>query len=107
MIDWIEQDKARLRDIEIYLAEAEFLGLSDEEVATLENEANEIEGALSDFNEWSRPMDESLLSYVVVSQRLRPKTHRPKIRKSLMLNNLRNMRYRLRANLFLGSLFFA
>jgi len=62
MIDWIEQDKARLRDIEIYLAEAEFLGLSDEEVATLENEANEIEGALSDFNEWSRPMDESLLS---------------------------------------------
>ena len=48
MIDWIEQDKARLRDIEIYLAEAEFLGLSDEEVATLENEANEIEGALSE-----------------------------------------------------------
>ena len=34
---WIEQDKARLRDIDTYLAEAEFLGLSDEEVATLEN----------------------------------------------------------------------
>jgi hypothetical protein len=51
-----------LRDIEATLAEAEFLDLSDEEVATLENEANEIEGALSDFNEWSRPMDESILS---------------------------------------------
>ena len=60
--DWIEQDKARLRDIEIYLAEAEFLDLSDEEVATLENEANEIEGALSDFNEWLVPMDGSILS---------------------------------------------
>ena len=62
MNDWIQQDRARLRDIEATLAEAEFLDLSDEEVATLENEANEIEGALSDFNEWSRPMDESILS---------------------------------------------
>ena len=61
MHDWIRQDKARLRDIEATLAEAEFLDLSDEEVATLENEANEIEGALSDFNEWRRPMDESIL----------------------------------------------
>ena len=62
MNDWIQQDRARLRDIEATLAEAEFLDLSDEEVATLENEANEIEGALSDFNEWRRPMDESILS---------------------------------------------
>ena len=62
MNDWIRQDRARLRDIEATLAEAEFLDLSDEEVATLENEANEIEGDLSDFNEWSRPMDESILS---------------------------------------------
>ena len=62
MNDWIRQDRARLRDIEATLAEAEFLDLSDEEGATLENEANEIEGALSDFNEWSRPMDESILS---------------------------------------------
>lgn len=60
--DWIEQDKARLRDIDTYLAEAEFLGLSDEEVATLENEANEIEGALSDFAEYQVPMDGSILS---------------------------------------------
>ena len=60
--DWIEQDKARLRDIDTYLAEAEFLGLSDEEVATLENEANEIEGALSDLAEWQVPMDGSILS---------------------------------------------
>ena len=62
MNDWIQQDRARLREIETYLREAEFLDLSSEEVAALENEANEIEGALSDFNEWSRPMDESIRS---------------------------------------------
>ena len=62
MNDWIQQDRARLLDIQATLAEAEFLDLADEEVATLENEANEIEGALSDFNEWSRPMDEAILS---------------------------------------------
>jgi len=59
--DWIEQDRARLRDIETYLREAAFLGLSDEEVATLENEANEIEGALSDWAEYQVPMDGSIL----------------------------------------------
>jgi len=47
--DWIKQDRARLREIETYLREAEFLDLSDEEVATLENEANELEGGLSDW----------------------------------------------------------
>lgn len=47
--DWIEQDRARLRDIDTTLAQAEFLELSDEEVATLENEANELEGGLSDW----------------------------------------------------------
>ena len=46
MKDWIQQDRARLRESETYLREAEFLDLSDEEVAALENEANEIEGAL-------------------------------------------------------------
>ena len=59
--DWIEQDKARLRDIETYLREAEFLDLSDEEVAALENEANEIEGGLSDWAEYQVPMDGSIL----------------------------------------------
>jgi len=61
MMDWIEQDRARLREIETYLREAEFLDLSDEEVATLENEANEIEGALSDWAEYQIPMDGSIL----------------------------------------------
>lgn len=60
--NWIEQDKARLAEIDATLAEAEFLDLSDEEVATLENEANEIEGALSDFAEYQVPMDGSILS---------------------------------------------
>ena len=61
MHDWIRQDRARLRDIEATLAEAEFLDLSDEEVANLENEANEIEGALSDWAEYQVPMDGSIL----------------------------------------------
>ena len=58
---WIQQDRARLREIETYLREAEFLDLSSEEVAALENEANEIEGALSDWAEWQTPMDGSIL----------------------------------------------
>ena len=61
MNDWIQQDRARLREIETYLREAEFLDLSSEEVAALENEANEIEGALSDWAEWQTPMDGSIL----------------------------------------------
>ncbi len=59
--NWIKQDNARLREIEAILADAEFLELSDEEVATLENEANEIEGALADFVEGQVPMDGSIL----------------------------------------------
>lgn len=47
--NWIEQDRTRLREIDTLLAQAEFLELSDEEVATLENEANELEGGLSDW----------------------------------------------------------
>ena len=61
MKDWMQQDRARLREIETYLREAEFLDLSDEEVAALENEANEIEGALSDWAEYQVPMDGSIL----------------------------------------------
>ena len=58
--DWVEQisaDRARLRELNEWISNADVLGLSDKEVNVLVDEANEIEVGLESWSDYLADME--------------------------------------------------